>query len=458
MAYQPQYSQEYLDMIERYKNPQYMGSTQDPYSGEYYQTQQPNVAGQIAKEGAKYGAKQGMEYLGIGGTGGAAASGAASAGGSSAIAAPQLISATRVPAAAAGGVPGAPAAGMGSYVGPAMAAAAIAHGGYGLSQNFGKRKPGRMAVAGAETGAGIGYFVGGPVGAGIGGGIGAITGGAAGMIKSGRHQDHEQRSNMRDQLAQTGFALRTDRLGGTLPSTAVQNPSGTYVPLADGSFYDISPERGSKQAYEVLDPNKPYSGMAIGWANPIAALATGYPNEKIVGDTAAQLSNGIMSNSGDDVEMMRANALSMFERLNMTKDQAMQRLAQLGQEGKLRPQEVAAFQNGLNTLFSGDGYTTNEQLAQAGVKFGEYQRPAAETAQPITPARGGVQGPMKLPNKGNQGAQPQGTLYAGPGSVQNLNPGMAAQASKATLPGQAPSQLSPQLAANIIARMQTQRR
>jgi len=397
-------------------------------------------AGQIANtavnQGANYGIRQGIDALGIGGTGGAAANGAASYGGSSALAAPEIVGASRVTGAAAGNAGGAGAAqgaGVGSYVGPALAAAAIAHGGYGLSQNYGKRKPGRMAVAGAETGAGIGYFVGGPVGAGIGGGIGAVTGGAVGMIKAGRHADHSARSQFRDELAQRGIALRTSELGGNLDPAAVTNSKGTYVPLADGTFYDISPERGSKQAYEVLKPEGNWSGQAIGWADALANLATDARDEKITGDTAAMFTNAIRSNAGDDVEMMRANALRMFQQYNINKEQAQQRIMELAKGGKIPQDKAGAYMNAINTMFSGDGYTSNQQLADKGIVFG--QKPAQPQQQPtVTPARGGVQGPMILPNKGNQGAQPQGALYAGPGSVLNLNRGMAAQASKATLP------------------------
>lgn len=405
------------------------------------------IANTAVNQGANYGIRKGVEALGIGGGTAAASTAGSAAGGSSVAAIPSTIGAEFAPTAFGSGMGGGAAAGgagaggaggagaAGSTLAPAAVSAAAAlaagYGAYRMGEDWGKRKPLNMAGSGALTGAGIGTLVAGPFGALVGGGIGAAVGGATGMIKSGRHQDHEARSNFRDELAQRGIALRTDRLGGTLPSTAVSNPTGTYVPLADGTFYDISPERGSRQAYEVLKPEGNWSGQAIGWADALATLATGAREEKITGDTAAQFTNALMSNAGDDVEMMRANALRLFQQYNINKEQAQAQIAELAKAGKIPADKAGAYMNSINTMFSGDGYTSNQQLADKGIVFG--QKPAAEQ-QAVTPARGGVQGPMTLPNKGNQGAQPQGTLYAGPGSVLNLNRGMAAQASKATLP------------------------
>lgn len=371
-------------------------------------------AGQIANtavnQGANYGIRQGAQALGITG-GGAAASGAASAAGGSSVAAiPSTIGAEFAPTAYGSGVGTGSAAStgastLGTYALPAAGAIAAGYGAYRMGEDFGKRKPLNMAGSGAMTGAGIGTMILPGVGTAIGGGIGAAVGGGLGMIKSGRHQDHEARSNFRDELAAKGIALRTNRLGGQLDANSVPNATGTYVPLADGSYYDISPERGSRQAYEVLDPKNPWSGQAIGWADALANLATDARDEKITGDTAAQFSNAIMSNSGGDVEMMRANALRMFQQYNMNKAQAQQRIMELAKGGKIPQDKAGAYMNAINTMFSGDGYTSNQQLADKGIVFG--QKPAQPQQQPtVTPARGGVQGPMILPNKGNQGAQP----------------------------------------------------
>lgn len=375
-------------------------------------------ASQIAKGAGVAGSLYGANALT---SGGAAAS--------TAPAQPVILGASRAAAPAAGsssaaGSIAAEGAGLGDYAAPVIGAGLTAYGASEMGKHWGKREPLNMAGAGATTGAGIGTMILPGIGTGIGAGIGAVVGGATGMIKSGRHKDHEARSNFRDELAQRGIALRTDRLGGTLPSTAVSNPTGTYVPLADGSFYDISPERGSRQAYEVLKPEGNWSGQAIGWADALATLATGARDEKITGDTAAQFTNALMSNAGDDVEMMRANALRLFQQYNINKEQAQAQIAELAKAGKIPADKAGAYMNSINTMFSGDGYTSNQQLADKGIVFG--QKPAAAEQQAVTPARGGLQGPMTLPNKGNQGAQPQGALYNGPASTERMNPSLAA--------------------------------
>lgn len=390
------------------------------------------IANTAVNQGANYGIRKGVEALGIGGGTAAASTAGSAAGGSSVAAIPSTIGAEFAPTAfgtgtgsgtAAGSI-ASQGAGIGSYAAPVAGAALTAYGASEMGKHWGKREPLNMAGAGAATGAGIGTMIMPGVGTLVGAGIGAAVGGATGMIKSGRHQDHEARSNFRDELAQRGIALRTDRLGGTLPSTAVSNPTGTYVPLADGTFYDISPERGSKQAYEVLKPQGNWSGQAIGWADALATLATGARDEKITGDTAAQFTNALMSNAGDDVEMMRANALRLFQQYNINKEQAQAQIAELAKAGKIPADKAGAYMNSINTMFSGDGYTSNQQLADKGIVFG--QKPAAAEQQAVTPARGGVQGPMTLPNKGNQGAQPQGALYNGPASTERMNPSLAA--------------------------------
>jgi hypothetical protein len=182
----------------------------------------------------------------------------------------------------------------------------------------------------------------------------------------------------------------------------VPNATGTYVPLADGTYYDISPERGSRQAYEVLKPEGNWSGQAIGWADALANLATDARDEKITGDTAAMFTNAIRSNAGDDVEMMRANALRMFQQYNINKEQAQQRIIELAKGGKIPQDKAGAYMNAINTMFSGDGYTSNQQLADKGIVFG--QKPAQPQQQAITPARGGVQGPM-ITGKAPTGSQ-----------------------------------------------------
>lgn len=184
-------------------------------------------------------------------------------------------------------------------------------------------------------------------------------------IKSGRHQDHVQRSALRDQLASNNFAQRTTALGGTLDPGKVKNPTGTYVPLADGSFYDISEEK-SGQAHMVLNPDSEWSAQAQGWAMPIAAIltGTGTVNDKLFKDTTAQLTNAMRSNTGD-IEGIRANALTIFEQLGINRQEAIQGIQALGTNGKISQNEVDAYINGINTLFDGKGYTTNSALAEA---------------------------------------------------------------------------------------------
>ena len=245
------------------------------------------------------------------------------------VATPQIVGATGASGTVTGAGTGSTAAtplGASAYAGAALGVAGALWGGYQMSKQWGDRKPGRGALAGAAVGAGTlaayGALAGtslGPVGTLVGAGVGATIGAGLGQIKSGRHDDHEARSRLRDGLTQVGFAKRTTELGGDIDPEAVPNPTGTYVQLADGSLYDISGERKEK-GYDVKEG--PFQAQAIAYAAPIAAALTGPMGPKMHSDMTGYLANAIMSNSGGDLEVMRENASHLFNQLQMSPDDA----------------------------------------------------------------------------------------------------------------------------------------
>lgn len=180
------------------------------------------------------------------------------------------------------------------------------------------------------------------------------------VLDGGRSKEHAMRSAFRDALFKGGFAERTAELGGKLDPRAVSNPSGTYVPLADGSFYDISGERDRQEAI-IKEPEREWTGQAIGWANPIATILAGNQEGTLRNDMAGAFTNAMRSNTRD-IEGIRANALAMYERLGMSMQDGIDAIKQLVANKKISEAEGAAQINGIQTLFNGKGYSTNAAI------------------------------------------------------------------------------------------------
>lgn len=248
--------------------------------------------------------------------------------------------ATAGEAANAGAIP--EATGMGT-LGNLASAAAIAHGGYGIAQNWGDRKPKNMAMSGAEAGAGIGSFIAPGIGTAIGAGIGALAGGALGMIKAGKHDDQIARDRVRGGLQQMGFLdqnFNLDLADGTKFNVGIDGGARPE--------YDFS---GGRRAFEVKAEN-PFSTQAVAWANPIAEVLTA-GNPKLRSDFAGYLANGAMSNA-ETIEGVRANVLNYMNKLGLNSSTISGKLTELFQAGRISQDQLNAYVHGVGTLFKGD--------------------------------------------------------------------------------------------------------
>lgn len=297
------------------------------------------------------------------------------------------------------------------YIGPALGVAGTLYGAYQVGQLYGKNKPGYSAAAGAGAGASAGGLIGSVVpgvgtlaGAGIGALAGAAIGGALGTAKSGRHEDHQTRSMIRDALTAGNFLERTTDLGGTIDPVEVPNSSGTYVRLANGSLYDVSGER-KNAGYNVKAVDNPWSGQAIGWANPISYLSEAMvdPEGKMRGYMTGYYTNAIMSNAGEDPEIMRQNALAMWNKLGVDQATAEGMINDMVAKKRITQQEGDAFKYGISTMLSGDqkGYvpgsvTQMEQQRDGHAEVSGEAEPDADEDDKET-FKPEISGPSKVP-------------------------------------------------------------
>jgi hypothetical protein len=208
-------------------------------------------------------------------------------------------------------------------------------GAYNLIKNFGKKKP----LPGALSGGAIGLQFGGPIGA----GVGALAGGLIGSIKAGKHGDQVRRDAVRSQLQQAGF------LDNNYEITLADGSTKFNMGL-DGGARPQYAFSGGRRPYEVKTEN-PFSGQAVGWANPLANIATG-GDKKLASDFAGYFANAAMSNASS-IEGVRANILNFMDKLGLNQQTATQAIDQLFQGGKIDEGTRNAFVNGINTLISG---------------------------------------------------------------------------------------------------------
>lgn len=319
-----------------------------PQPGQYQTPAKPDYFA-IAKQEA---AKRAASYLSGGGSAAAAQpAGVAGVATDAATGGTVLANGTVVPGVATdaatggtvladGSVAGAPAASAGSAILPAAAAAYTGYRGYKTYEHL-KDKPASFSTGVKESlkPANLPLSVGTL-------GLWSLGSGLASMAFGQHNQDARMRGQFRRQLEGSGFATA--------------GPGGTFVPLADGSMYDIGNEHDGR-THTLLNEGTEWSGQARGWAMPIAALLSGGDRKTFL-DTTAQLGNAMRSNT-NDIEGIRANALSIFERLGMNREQAVGAINGLAQAGKISQSEAAAYINGVNTMFDGKGYVSNADLA-----------------------------------------------------------------------------------------------
>lgn len=338
------------------------------------------AAGTAAGTGAATGAGTGI----VGGT--AAGTGAT-------VATPTVVSATPVAAGGAAGTGTAGAAGT-TAVGGGLAAGAATVGGAALGawnayEGYKAFQEGNASKTGTHTAIGAMGTPLGPV-------WGYALGYGATKLQGGKNPQNKFRSKLRDGMVEAGFAQRTTDLGGTIDPSQVDNPSGTYVQLADGTYFDISKD-GSNNGYDVQNPNGAYSGQAVMFAQPLAALLAGRADEKGTGWFTGYLANAIMSNANGDPEIMRANAQAIAAKMGLTPEQARAEIDKMVADKVVDAQTAAVYKQGVDQIQTGDASTyITDTLSQGEQKlFGtnlagkadkDSSNDAPLVAPPVTPA------------------------------------------------------------------------
>jgi hypothetical protein len=274
-------------------------------------------------------------------------------GGASQVAAPNVVSATRPLTTAANvstpnvlgasRVPGTQAAsatgGLGSVLTPALGAAGVIGGGYGLARDFGERTPVSGALSGASIGGGA-ALLGAPLGP-VGIGLAALGGGLLGSIKTGKHEDQKKRDKFRDRLQEIGVAFKPEGSG----SHHIKTAEGVDFDIGlDGGYQD---ERGD--ALYNLDFNNETTGKTIGLLNPLMMALSG-GDEKSTSDFVGYFTNAIEQTGGDPL----ANARKFYDDAGLDQLGAYEALDELRANDKISSNEHAAFLNGVNTVFGGE--------------------------------------------------------------------------------------------------------
>lgn len=212
----------------------------------------------------------------------------------------------------------------GNYILPAAGAV--------MAADLLQKRPGGMsgAAQGAVSGAMIGsYFPG--LGTLVGAGVGALVGGL--NKATGKDADQIQRDQYRAGLQAKGF-LDQD----------------FNVSLAKGGKYNVGID-GDSRPFNV-DFNNPLSGMAVGWSQLLGNIIGG-DNQKVASDFGGYLANAAMSDT-DNVEGIRANILGFVQQMGLDKDKITQIISSMNVPADVK----AAYMNGINTLFTGKGYST----------------------------------------------------------------------------------------------------
>lgn len=305
-----------------------------------------------------------------------------------------------------------------SYGAPALGAAGIALGSYGMYDLLKNREPSDLkattqgAASGAALGAGLGSFV--PVvGTGIGAAIGAGVGGLAGLASSqfGSGKDFHQRARdgVRSELVNTGFL----------------NPDYTLT-LPDGTTFDWGKDGNARLPNEGKDPitgqdwrhyyDVDWSkggniGGLVAAANPLAAVfARGDKNltEHLAGyivNTAAQ--------SSDPLAAIQA----MIEKAGMGHDQiyGAVHLLSKSQGGPLADNLADAYKNGLDQMYGVGAYEgQGSQLGTPDIQYG--QKPVIKPPKPVMPATQGGEDDEETPQASPSAATPP------QGAVGNAQP------------------------------------
>lgn len=300
-------------------------------------------------------AAQGLQSLGA-----EAAQGLAGALGFGGPAAPELLSAARVPGAAIPTSPGLAtpellgASRVPEAAGVAQAPSALAQGltaaggiagAVGIGDLLASSQRGNQlgsTLQGAASGAAIGNAI-----PGFGTLAGGLVGGLLGLGKSfegGKNEDQIRRDAVRSQLQQRGVL-----------------DEGFNLTLADGSKFDLGRDgeasfesfdktRNVRAGFEV-DETNPLSPIAISLVNPLAEIVSG-GDDKLRSDFASQFTNAIVSNANGDIGKVVENANALFQRAGFQdQNQVFAELDRLRQENLVTPEQQEVFRLGAAQSF-----------------------------------------------------------------------------------------------------------
>ncbi len=272
-------------------------------------------------------------------------------------------------AAGAAGKVGAQASGT---LSKAAGFAGAAYSAYSLVKDWGNMPPLAGAVNGFTAGAYIGSMFGAP-GSLIGGAIGALAGAVNGLFGGHKSKPQLARDSVREMLQKSGIIN-----------------SAWGLTLADGSTYDIGKDGGAKlmnldgterHVYD-LDLKDPRVGQAIGWVQPLVNLLTG-GNPKLACDFTGYFVNAALSNA-NDWETVRANIQSFYVKAGVPPQDLCNALAQMSQQGAIDSGSLAAYVNGVQSLFD-PNYQPTEF---AGMELGQAEQ--SQSASILAPVTGSL--------------------------------------------------------------------
>lgn len=220
-------------------------------------------------------------------------------------------------------------------------------------------------------------------------GLFSVGSGLASKLFGGGNVDAKKRGKLRRALEGSGFASA----GDALPAGAVSDPSGTFVRLADGSYYDIGEK--NKGAYNVaLDT--PTAVGANGALNPLAYILAG-GNKKLSQDLAGYLSNAALS-GGDP----KKNIQAFYQAAGLDPARAHSALDQMVASGAIPQADLAAYKNGVNQAFDARRLDQDLPSIPGVTSPGEVPAELADVVHPkMAPQR--PQLPAPIPQKQSNG-------------------------------------------------------
>lgn len=170
--------------------------------------------------------------------------------------------------------------------------------------------------------------------------VGIATGGISEIARAlmgGKNETQQARDGVRKNLRASGLVDDTWSIG-----------------LANGQKFDIGKDGGARlgdgRRYFEADHKNPLTHEAIGFANPLAAIATG-GDDDLKTNFGGYFTNAAMTGAGDK-DAIRRNARGMYEKAGFkSKDDAYAAINALAEAGKISREDQLAYHNGVNEVF-----------------------------------------------------------------------------------------------------------